>query len=62
MNQNVPRDETDGYKSGDRCPKCGGLIEIRRTHSPDKNERGLYDIKAEYAQCGKCSWNSRRDG
>jgi hypothetical protein len=61
MKQSEPNDETDGYESGDQCPKCGGLIEIRRIHSPEKNALGLYDIVAEYAQCGKCNWNSRHN-
>ena len=46
-------DWTDGYSSGDECPDCDGLIEIRGTLKPGR--------EVEYAQCGNCSWNTLRD-
>jgi transcription elongation factor Elf1 len=45
-------DLTKGYRAGDKCPKCGGLIEIRPLVKPGN--------QGDYAQCGKCPWNSMR--
>ena len=43
-------DKKKGYKNGDKCPKCGGLITIRT----------LQDGKTEYVQCAHCSFNTLR--
>jgi hypothetical protein len=51
------KDKTKGYKNGDKCPKCGGLIQIRTT---TMIERGKEIPSSNYAQCTKCSWNSMR--
>lgn len=42
---------TSGYKNGDKCPKCSGLVTIRTKQ----------DKQTEYAQCAKCSWNTFDD-
>lgn len=46
------KDQRGGYRSGGKCPKCGGLVEIRSTLKPGEV---IY-----YAQCGKCPWNTLR--
>ncbi len=51
------KDETKGYNNGDKCPKCGGLIQIRTTTTMDG---GKEVPRGNYAQCSKCSWNSMR--
>ncbi len=51
------KNETKGYKNGDKCPKCGGLIHIRETTTMEKGKEVPHGT---YAQCSKCSWNSMR--
>jgi formate dehydrogenase maturation protein FdhE len=52
-------DKTKGLTNGDKCPRCGGLIQIR---TGTTTERGKEVPGFRYAQCSKCSWNSYREG
>jgi uncharacterized protein with PIN domain len=47
-------DYTDGYKNVDRCPDCGGLVQIRTAEQFNNGQKEYF----EYAQCSNCSWNT----
>lgn len=49
----MAEDSKGGYRNGDKCPSCGGLVTIRQTAKPGRS--------IEYAQCAQCSWNTLRD-
>ena len=51
------KDQTKGHKNGGKCPKCGGLIQIRTATTVEK---GKEVPGYTYAQCSRCSWNSTR--
>gem|GEM_PF-4338164 len=33
------KNETKGYRNWDKCPKCGGLIQIRTTTTIEKGKQ-----------------------